>query len=208
MHARWRRSALDARPRAANGRGDAAAPPASRRCRRSRRAAAASARGPSTGRNRASRIDRAGDRSRASAAARPAASGDRPPRRPPCARSKRRCRSLRIPVALWTPRCAASISAVGHAAHRRGDDDDLMSLLERGGDERRGLGNALGGPDRGPAEFHDDEHMAGSIIDETPCPAEVLGEGGARASVKAGLDTRLGGVRGGGSEDPPPSTSR
>ena len=86
--------------------------------------------------------------------------------------------NLRIPV----PRrgCARSVDErIGHAAHRGCDDGDAVTLVERGRDEAGGLSNALGGPDRGPAELHDDEHMTRSIIDETTCLAEALGEGGA-----------------------------
>ena len=78
---------------------------------------------------------------------------------------------------LWIPfaggcRPRGVDERVGDAAHGGGDDGNAVSALERRRDEGGGLGDTFGGPDRGPAELHNDEHMAGSIIDETPGPAE------------------------------------
>ena len=97
-------------------------------------------------------------------------------RRPrPCARSNRRCRIVGSQLPCGR-RAGRVDERVGHAAHRGGDDDDLVSLVSCGGDERRGLRNALGGPDRGPAEFHDDEH---GIEEGSPVTLSLLSSSGA-----------------------------
>ncbi len=72
--------------------------------------------------------------------------------------------NLGIPVSGGSRACRVD-ERVGHAAHRGGDNGDAVTVIERRRNEGGGLSNALGGPDRGPAELHDNEHRARSIID-------------------------------------------
>ena len=95
--------------------------------------------------------------------------------RRPCARSKSSLPSLRIPLARSDAVRAAAMSVLVTLLIAEVTTTTWWPCSSAASTSCGGLGDALGGPDRGPAEFHDDEHMAGSIIDETPCPAEALG---------------------------------
>ena len=87
-------------------------------------------------------------------------------RRRPCA-SRADAGESGDPSAPWTPCCAASMSALVTPLIADVTTTTRWPWSSADVDERGGLGNALGGPDRGPAELHDDEHMARSIIEAT-----------------------------------------